>query len=224
MSTVENEQSEAPSSEPEANSTEPKVEIASEELQKFTDSINNSNALYLAEIKNTGDVAVKISDISIDLEDINGEILKSSPMVSAAPSLINPGESAYICQDLLSVGDEITLEQIGKPILHYQVDKHEPRESLDVEFSELKLSDKYGRPNLVGRIENKSSEELKQVFIASPIKDADGKLQTVILGMVDSLAPGEKKGFEQMALYVNSSLDISAYTYGEPLAYLSVFF
>lgn len=192
---------------------EPSIEVVSEALQKYT-TLDAPCATYLAELKNTGEVPVKISNISIDVEDAAGSILKSADFITAYPNVINPGESAYICEEVVNgaFDEGVALDNIGKAILHYDIEKQAAPESLPVAISEIALGESYGYPNLVGRIENTGSTDIEELYIVADIRSADGTLQNVIFTIVDNLKAGEKKGFEQMAIAGDLALDFSAST------------
>lgn len=189
-----------------------KVEIVNERVMKYMNGLDKPEALYLAELKNTGSDTVKISDISIDLEDASGSILNTTSMLNSYPNTLNPGESAYICESLLSLDSKESLDDIGNAILHYDFDKASVK-PLNVEITETKLTTEYGFPKIVGRIENKSDEELTMLYIACPIFSEDGELLTVVFTIVDSLKPTEKLGFEQMAIFCDTNIDYSNCTF-----------
>lgn len=185
------------------------VELVQEQLYKYESSIGYKNVVYMAEIRNNGTVPLSISDVSIDLEDVNGAIIASSSYASAYNSEINPGECAYICESLISLDKDIDLDTVGAAVLHYDLDELKSEVVYDVTLSEITLGEEYGMPKVVGRATNNTDEELKYVYIVAPVKDADGVLQTICLAMVDSIPAGETRGFDQGSIYVDPNLDFS---------------
>lgn len=206
---------EGPGAVPDSEPAVEAVEIVSEELQKYTDALDNSCAAYIAELKNTGTTAIQLNDISIDVEKADGTLLTTAELVSAYPNIIAPGETAYICEEVVngfSFENGIALEDIGTAILHYSVQEHDAVEPLPVSITEAALGESYGSLNLTGRITNDGDADLENVCIAAAIRDANGMLQNVIFTIVESLSAGETKGFEQMSLCGDMSLDFSAST------------
>lgn len=195
-----------------------------ETVHKYINALNDPEAVYVAEIKNTGTTTVKLSDISIDLEDSDGKILTTTDYVSAFPNVINPGESAYICESLLSYDTTVTnLDTIGKALVHYTLEESNTVEPLNVEITETQLTLEYSRPKIVGRIENMTEEAMSNIYIACPIYSANGELLTVTFTIVDSLNAHEKKGFDQTDLYGNPGSDYTNATF-KTIPYLRTLF
>lgn len=175
--------------------------VVNEQTIKFSDSLGDANMVYMAEVKNTGKVSAKFNHVSIDAEDKDGKIIKSKDMVSVYPNVINPGETAYICESVINSADNgISINSLGKAISHFEYRECEAVTAPNIVFSEVSLKDYNGYPKLIGRIENKSDQRLSNLHIAASIRDTNGKLQGVIFTIIHSLNPGEKKGFEQLEL------------------------
>ncbi len=189
---------------------EPTAQMISEDLTVYQDALGNTCAAYVTEIKNTSSSAIALTNASIDIEKPDGTLLKSTDFFSVTPRVIAAGESAYISQDIINGLDEgITPDQIGKAILHYDVEARPDFEPLSVEISELSLLSEHQWPKFQGRIENKGTTDLKNIYIVAPIRDSNGNLQTVGLTIVDSLSAGEKKGFEQTCMSAPTNVDYS---------------
>lgn len=204
--------SSASSLQPDASSplTEPTAEIVFEDLQVWRNALGATCATYTAEIKNTSSSTVSLKNSSIDIEKPDGSLLKSTDFFSINPRVVAPGESAYISKDIVNdLDQDITADQIGKAILHYDVEVHPDFEPLPVEITELSLGKQYSYPKFIGRIENIGTEDLKNIYIAAPIRDANGQLQAVGFTIVQSLSAGEKKGFEQTCMGAATNLDYS---------------
>ena len=190
-----------------------KVEIISEKVVKYKDSLGNPNAVYIAEIKNTGSKAVKLGNVSVDLEGTDGKIINTTSLVSVYPNVINPGQSAYICESVLSFGQKIALDQIGNAVLHYDVDETEAAEAPAVEVTELSITEEYGEAKIIGRVENKSGKDLTNLYLAAPVIDKSGELKTFVFTIVDSLKSGEKRGFEMHDIFGEPDADYTDCTY-----------
>lgn len=192
---------------------EPSVEVAYETLQKYTDALDNTCATYLAELKNIGEIPAYISDVSIDVEDSSGQIFTTHDLGSAMPRIIMPGESAYICEDVLnSVFDgDITTDQIGNAILHYDVESSDPLEIPSVELSELSFKpNAIGSESLVGRVTNTGAEEIPCVRVCAVFRDENGTLQGFDFKDVDDIPAGETFGFEMMFLTGDPNIDLAS--------------
>lgn len=61
----------------------------------------------------------------------------------------------------------------------------------------------------MGRIKNIGTTDLSNIYIAAPIRDANGVLQAVGFTIVKTLAAGETKGFEQTCMSASTNLDYS---------------
>ena len=202
-----------------SDESEPQVTIESENLLKYVDVLDYSNVIYIAEIKNTGKNAVEITDASIDLEDSSGGIISTTSMVSAYPDVINPGEVSCICESVIDVGQEIDLNKVGKAILHYDTKTHSTVENPDISITEVSSTQSYGDTKFVGRAENLSGKDVSDLYVATPVRDSSGALQTVAFTIIDSLKAGEKKGFELNMIYSDPNVDYSKSVI-EPFVYI----
>lgn len=199
--------------ETEASAPASTVEITSEYLQVYQNALGDVCATYTAELKNTSETAVAITNTSIDIEKPDGTLLTSTDFFSVYPRVVPAGESAYICSDVInSLNEGVTSDQIGTALLHFDTEPRSDSDSLPVEITELTLGSQYGYPKFMGRIENVGTTDLSNIYIAAPIRDANETLQGVGFTIVDSLAVGEKKGFEQTCMSVSTDLDYSQST------------
>ena len=191
----------------------PSIEITFEDMHVYQNALGDTCATYLARLENTSDTAVAITDTSIDIEKPDGTLLTSTDFFSVYPRVVQVGESAYICSDVINGLDEsITADQIGAALLHYNVESRPDTTPLSVEITELSLGTQYGYPKFLGRIENVGTSDLSNIYVVAPICDPDGTLQAVGFTIIDSLASGEKKGFEQTCMSASPEPDYSAST------------
>jgi hypothetical protein len=193
------------------NAAQPKanVEIVSQEVQKYQDSLGSVNAAYLAEIKNTGTSTVKLSDLSIDLNSTDGNLIGVTDYVSAFPSIIKPGESAYIMEEIYnSVFDTpVEINSIGEAVLHYNAEESKEAPILPIELTDAKLqTDAFGTPEIIGNIKNTGDTDLKYVYVVGIVRDSAKTLQNMIFTIIDSLPAGSDKGFSGILMPIITHL------------------
>lgn len=189
---------------------DPTLDIIFEDLQIYQNALGDTCATYVAELKNTSETAVSIKDTSIDVEKPDGTLLTSTDFFSVYPRVIPAGESAFICKDIINgLNEGITADQIGSALLHYDLESRSDASPIEVELSELTLGLHYSHPKFMGRIKNIGTTDLSNIYIAAPIRDANGVLQAVGFTIVKTLAAGETKGFEQTCMSASTNLDYS---------------
>ena len=192
------------------------IEFISEEYQVYTDVFDDPTATYLAEIKNSSDTAIHLSNISLDLEHPDGTLIKTVSLLTVKPRTIPAGGTGYICDEIYntSLDGEITLDALTAAVtkLHYSVDPVTDADVPTVELSQVSAKDKFGNIGMIGKIKNTGSETYSNLFVAAPVRDPNGKLLTVILGSIADLAPGVEKGFDGVAFAGRSISDISTVT------------
>lgn len=192
------------------------IEFISEEYQVYTDVFDDPTATYLAEIKNSSDTAIHLSNISLDLEHPDGTLIKTVSLLTVKPRTIPAGGTGYICDEIYntSLDGEITLDALTAAVtkLHYSVDPVTDADVPTVELSQVSAKDEFGNIGMIGKIKNTGSETYSNLFVAAPVRDPNGKLLTVILGSIADLAPGVEKGFDGVAFAGRSISDISTVT------------
>ena len=169
---------------------EPAIEVVfsnENNLIKYSTEADENNVIYLSEIKNTGNVQLALDDISIEVNDPNGKLLGVVKHIYARPTVIDPGESAYICENIASglsssLGKDVTNDQCAsaKCIINY-------RESRDIipvdgEFTELDVfatDDGYAAAN--GQVVSYHDYTIEDGYVIIPIKDQSNQLQTVLV-------------------------------------------
>lgn len=188
--------------------------IVSEDLLKFTDD-DGVNVYYLAEIKNTGNNVLQFNNMgtSIDIEDQDGKLLTSNKHIYTRPSILAPGESGYISEGVVyskSEGKGLASENIGKSLLHIDVQKAEESPVPDVEITEATLNTE-NRISITGRAKSKEKDVLDVVHVIIPVRDENNKLCAVAIGQIENLNPGEQKGFKatDLSKYPGDSVQLS---------------
>lgn len=196
---------------------DPTVEIVSEQIIVET-NLSYTTSTYLAEIKNTSNFPVSLSDISFDLETADGTLVKVVDYVTVSPKTIDVGQSAYICEPAVTMLDtDIDAAAATVAKLSFDVDKA-TMPDLPVEITSISLTNKMGFPNILGKAKNNGTEDLTFVYICAPLYSSDGVLQTVITTYVD-LKAGEEVSFDQMAIFADPDTDYSNSVLGEVAVY-----
>lgn len=195
----------------------PSYEVVSENMIA-TNKEEGIDVQYIAEIKNTGDCAIYFDNLgnSIDLEDSSGQILTATEYVYTRPSVIAPGESAYISEYILFSSEEgkgISQEDIGKVILHLEGEECDDVPIPQTSISELTLNE---NGQAVGRIQNNETQDLEIAHIIIPVKNADGELCAILLGQAENINAGEEKGFEAFD-YASNGYDVGTAKMLEPM-------
>lgn len=192
------------------------IEFVSEEYQVYTDVFDEPTATYLAEIKNPSDTAIDLSNVSLDLEQPDGTLIKTVSLLTVKPRTILAGGTGYICDEIYNTAldGEITLDTLAAAVtkLHYSIDPVTDADVPTVELSQVSAKDEFGHVGMIGKIKNTGNETYSNLFVAAPVRDSNGKLLTVVLGSVADLAPGAEKGFDGVAFAGRPISDISAVT------------
>lgn len=202
--------------EPAPTPSAPEIEFVSEEYQVYTDVFDEPTATYLAEIKNPSDTAIDLSNVSLDLEQPDGTLIKTVSLLTVKPRTIPAGGTGYICDEIYNTAldGEITLDTLAAAVtkLHYSIDPVTDADVPTVELSQVSAKDEFGHVGMIGKIKNTGNETYSNLFVAAPVRDSNGKLLTVVLGSVADLAPGVEKGFDGVAFAGRPISDISAVT------------
>lgn len=192
------------------------IEFVSEEYQVYPDTFGDPTATYLAEFRNPSDTPIDLVNTSLDLEQPDGTLIKTVPLLTTSPRVIPAGGTGYICDEIYnSVPDgEISMETLSAAVvkLHYTIEPQAKSWVPSVELSQVSAKDEFGHVGMMGKIKNTSSETYNHLFVSAAVRDASGKLLTVVRGGVDDLAPGAEKGFEGVAFNGRPVEDLSTVT------------
>lgn len=186
-------------------SSEPKYEVGEGIITTWTNSIGSTWIRVAIPVTNTGDVNLYLSSGSIDIENSSGSLEDTLKLVSAYPQILRPGETAYYFDETSYDGQETT---DLKAIPHVDVKKAKV-DCIRYSVSDIQIKDTdYFGAKVSGRVENTTDTEDSMIYIVANLFDANGVLigqQFTILS--ESLAPGEKIGFETSSLSDNISAD-----------------
>lgn len=170
------------------------------------------------EIENTGNVDLYISDGAYDLEDENGSLIDTFTLPSVCPNVIKPGEKAVL-------SGTIEIEDTGKAYKVVPNVSVKPAKIACVryEVSDLKLSQgAYTGIEVVGRINNQTTEDDSYVNVAVILRDKAGNVIGTMYTYVDELPVGQKKSFKATNFGVRDidAEDVGSYeVYAYPIQY-----
>ena len=171
-----------------------------EDFVKVEKIIRSENeTTFVAEICNVLDNPIYIGDVTIDMEDKDGNPLGTMEYIGNYPSVLNPGESSYICTYLYLDDKSVSLDDVETAICHFNVygPDIDGEDNLNVEISKASLrKTESGYLKAVGKMTNNESEDIIDGYMVIPIRDKNGELQTVLSSPIEGLGAGQTKGFE----------------------------
>ena len=172
-----------------------KIEIENSGSNIWSDSINsiwiNTAAIY----KNTGDVPVEIGETQMNYKAKDGSILGTSTMIYAVPSIVQPGETAFITEGTILDGESST-DNYAETTFNFNFEETDESSNL-MEVSAVKgISSDYGY-SVTGLVKNPTNVQQEDIRLAAILYDASGNILGGLSGSVDvGLAPGGEAGFE----------------------------
>ena len=166
----------------------------------------SSYVYAIAEVENTGNVDLYLSDAGFDLEDSNGKLLALYSVVSVSPSMIHPGEKAYIYG--YDVVDDTSITYVAVPTIKAAKSKIE---CVRLPISDDSISeDTFGTVEIVGRVENTTDESQSLVKVSAIFFDADGKAIAGSYTYPDEIQPGGKQTFSINTMDVTIDMPLSS--------------
>lgn len=195
--------------------SETKAEKVSEKLITYTDVLGDPKILYLATVKNTDTRPLEFANVTIDVNDSNQNLIKNLDMGSIYPRFIMPGEYGYICEEVAQLDTNINLDEVSSAEMHFGT-RTANYQKPDVEVTQLNIKNTGYDWNVLGKI--KANSDYTNLWIAIPIKDSNGELQSVALESFDEISAGSEMGFECSLLeydpetdFTNSTLEAIPY-------------
>jgi hypothetical protein len=176
---------------------EPKLEIIDQSGGTWKDSIDTVWVHSAAVFKNTGNVPINISDSQLNYKAQDGSVLGTSTTVYAIPSIVNPGETAFI-------GESTILEGVTDPATYKETTYNFGFDPTDEDPNMLETSgvkgikgDEYTPYKVTGMVKNTTDQKQDDIRIAAGLFDANGKILGVFTGSVDvGVNSGGEAGFE----------------------------
>ncbi|MEH7380493.1 hypothetical protein V7138_08435 [Bacillus sp. JJ1533] len=179
--------------------TEPKLEIVKSTGGVWKDSIDNVWVHSAAVFENTGEVPIEIGETQMNFKGKDGSILGTAQMVYAVPSIVSPGEQAYISETTILEG-VTDPGQYAETTYNFSFDDTDGSANL-LEVSGIKVipaTDEWSTPyRVTGIVKNTTDELQDDIRISAALLAEDGTLLGVLNGGVDvGVNPGSEAGFE----------------------------
>jgi hypothetical protein len=176
---------------------EAKLEIVDQTSGSWVDSIGtvwvHSGAVY----KNTGNVPIDIGETQMNYKGQDGTVLGTSSMIYSVPSVVQPGETAFIGESTILDG-QTDSNNYKETTYNFGFDKTTEEPTL-LETSVVQgiKGDEYSTYKVTGMVKNITKSKQDDIRLAAGLFDQDGKLVGVLTGSVDiGLNPGGEAGFE----------------------------
>lgn len=147
------------------------------------------------ELENTSNVPIKISDVSFDIENEDGDfVTKITGYFKANPEVILPGEISYISED--SINEDVLQEDCFKIIPNYIIVKTE-QQVIRYNVEDVKLITHSGSYwGVQGRVVNHLNDTAEKIRVNVALYDSSDKLLGVIEPYFnDPINPNSKLGF-----------------------------
>ena len=186
----------------------------------WTDSIGSHWVQIVVPVTNTGDENLYLESGTFDLEDESGSLLQTVDLVSVFPEVLKPGETACYCEETEADFDS---DQKVKVIPHVEV-KKATVDCIRLDVSETSISSGDFEEGVLvkGRVENTTDKDQESVYVAAVLYDSEDKVVGSVFTILDNtLAPGEKIGFEATSLAAPYSLTTDTVVHFEVYAYPS---
>ena len=176
---------------------EPKIEIVNQTGGAWKDSIDTVWVHSSAVFENTGSVPVEIGETQMNFKGQDDSILGTATMIYSVPSVVLPGEKAYITESTILDG-VASAEEYKETTFNFNFDETEADPNLlEVSGTKGMKGDSYTPYKVTGVVKNVTDELQDDVRIAAGLFDAEGHLLGVLSGSVDiGLNPGSEAGFE----------------------------
>lgn len=177
------------------------LELTQETYKTWKDSIDSVWVHYAAEFKNTGDTPIDVSNIQVNFEDAEGNIVGTAPMAMAKPDVIMPGETTYISESTIldTVTDPNVVTKAFANVDFNATDK-EPHYLTTSNIKLTENTDEWdtNTPYIVtGNIVNESEEKADDIRVAAALYDEKDQLLAVLdTSLSVTLPTGGKTGFE----------------------------
>lgn len=184
----------------------------------YTNSIGTTWIQAVVQIQNTGSDTLYIGNASVDIENADGKLLKTLSLVSVYPDVLKPNETALLVEDTTLDEDPGVKELTVIP--HLEI-KRAKIDCIRYPVSDESFStDTFGDVQMIGRVENNTTETKSLVYVVVNLYDADhhgiGQLFTIL---TNDLNPGEKIGFTLSTLSSPESLTIESIASYEVFAF-----
>lgn len=175
---------------------EAKLEIVDSTGAAWKDSIDTVWVHSSAIFKNTGSVPVDIGETQMNFKGQDGSILSTATMIYSVPSVVLPGETAYISETTILEG--AAPEDYKETTYNYGYEETSAKQNLlEISGEKGTKGDEWTPYRVTGVVKNTTEELQDDIRIAAGLFDSEGKLLGVLTGSVDvGVAAGSEAGFE----------------------------
>lgn len=146
-------------------------------------------------MENTSNIPIKISNISFDIENKDGNfVTKIKGYFNSNPEIILPGETSYICED--SINEDVLQEDCFKIIPNYTIERTE-QQVIRYDVEDVKLITHSGLYwGVQGRVINHLNTTAERIRVNIALYDSNDKLLGVVEPyFYDPINPNSKLGF-----------------------------
>ena len=176
---------------------EAKLEIVEQTSGSWVDSIGTVWVHSAAMFKNTGNAPIEIGETQMNYKGQDGSVLGTSTMIYAVPSIVKPGETAFIGESTILDG-QTDPNNFKETTYNFGFDKTtEDPVLLETSVVQGIKGDEYSPYKVTGMVKNITKTKQDDIRLAAGLFDQDGKLIGVFNGSVDiGLNPNGEAGFD----------------------------
>ena len=192
----------------EAPQSKAEYKVTNQSFNYYKNSIGDYEYHGIIEITNTGKSNLYLGECKFNLEDNGGHLLQVDTFISTCPDIIAPGEKGYFYNGLGSttIDEGVSLANGIKLVPEMEV-KVADDPIVDYEVSDTSMKKgSIGEMKIVGRVENKTSEEDSLLYIEAILYDAKGKVLAITGTNITDLKPNSKTGFEISTGFIDDTV------------------
>lgn len=164
-----------------------------------------NDLVFLGELENTGSEPVAIYSLKLLPLDNDGKEFTKSRYASTYPSVLEPGDSAFICSPVynsindtdMSLSDIASVDTGGEYAKLRLIDAS--YEVPLLEISSVAYKEILDYPGFSCVVTNHSNSTVTNATVICPVYAKDGTLLSVIVHAIKSIAPGESIEVSQRA-------------------------
>lgn len=176
---------------------EAKLEIIDQTGGTWADSIGTVWVHSASVFKNTGNVPIEIGETQMNYKGQDGTVLGTSTMIYSVPSIVQPGETAFIGESTILDG-QTDPASYKETTYNFGFDQTtEDPTILETSVVQGIKGDEYTSYKVTGMVKNITKDKQDDIRLAAGLFDQNGKLVGVLTGSVGvGLNPGMEAGFE----------------------------
>jgi hypothetical protein len=191
-------------------------EITYQNATTWVNSIGTVWVQAVFEITNVGDTELYLGSGACDIEDKDGNLVKSIRMISSYPTVLAPGESGFYHETTtLDVDSAIDVVILPRPDI-----KRGRIENVRLDVTDVSFSEQHGRVRARGRVENTTDELQSSVTVAILLYDSnDIPIGVISTTLMEDIAVGDRIGFEASAFSLPPNVTPDSIARYEAFAY-----